>query len=268
MTLTTAGSASSVTSRPAPSSRSQRTDGAVDDDALEPGCDRPPERMRDADPDLVVPAVGGLVAEEDEVERPALRLVGADRRDDRRGDALRIPLVLAGDEVDRAIDAERHRLAQLLDRLRRPEAQRDGLAAVRLDEPHGLLHAALLVRADGEAEVLRVERLRVVGEQDAPAGQRHALDADEELHARILAFSGSKIGARACDRHGDREELGHVLDRELGRALDRVLGRQVREQDVLADRRACAGARDVRAAALASVSGVPSRSVIGSRPSG
>ena len=65
-----------------------------------------------------------------------------------------------------------------------------------LDEPHRLLDAALLVGADREAEMLRLDRLLVLGEDDPAAGHRHALDADEDLHDRILAFSGSK-GARA-----------------------------------------------------------------------
>jgi hypothetical protein len=56
--------------------------------------------------------------------------------------------------VDRPVDADRHRVAQLLLGLGRPEREDDRLAAVRLDEPHRLLDAALLVRADREAEVL------------------------------------------------------------------------------------------------------------------
>ncbi len=63
-----------------------------------------------------------------------------------------------------------------------------------LDDPHGFLDGALLVRRDGEAEVQRADLLRVVGEHDLPAGDRDALDADEDLHERILALSGSKIG--------------------------------------------------------------------------
>ena len=90
--------------------------------------------------------------------------------------------------------ADRHRVAKLLLGLRRAERQHDGLAAVRLDEPDRLLDAALLVRADREAEVAGLDRLAVVGEDDVPAGHRHALDADEHPHERILVFSGSKIG--------------------------------------------------------------------------
>ena len=64
-----------------------------------------------------------------------------------------------------------------------------------LDDPDGLLDAALLVRADREAEVAGLDRALVVGEDDLAAGDRHALDADEDVHHdRMRVFSGSKIG--------------------------------------------------------------------------
>ena len=81
-----------------------------------------------------------------------------------------------------------------------PSVSTVDLAAVLLDEPHRLLDAALLVRADREAEVARLDRLLVGGEDHAPAGQRDALDADEDPHAgtasaaRMRSLSGSKIG--------------------------------------------------------------------------
>ena len=96
--------------------------------------------------------------------------------------------------MDRPIDAECHRVAQLLLGLRRPEREHDGLAAQLLDEADGLLDAALLVRADREAEVLRRDRLLVVGEHDLAARQRDPLHADEHVHERIRVFSGSKTG--------------------------------------------------------------------------
>ena len=68
-------------------------------------------------------------------------------------------------------------------------------AAAGLDDPHGLLDAALLVRADREAEVAGLDRALVRGEDHLAAGQRHALDADEDVHQdRMRVFSGSKIG--------------------------------------------------------------------------
>ena len=81
-----------------------------------------------------------------------------------------------------------------------PSASTVDLAAVLLHQPHRLLHAALLVRADREAEVARLDRLLVVGEDHPPAGERHALDADEDPHAGTApaaftrSLSGSKSG--------------------------------------------------------------------------
>ena len=92
---------------------------------------------------------------------------------------------------------DRHRVAELLARLGRPERQHDRLAAVRLDEPDGLLDPALLVRADREAEVPSSRSPAVVGEDDPAAGQRDALDADEDLSSSrpdALVFSGSNSG--------------------------------------------------------------------------
>ena len=66
---------------------------------------------------------------------------------------------------------------------------------MRLDDLHRLLDAALLVRADREAEVACLDRALVAGEDDLSAGERHALDADEDVHHDLMrAFSGSKIG--------------------------------------------------------------------------
>ena len=99
--------------------------------------------------------------------------------------------------MDAAVDAERHRVAQLLDGLGGAEREHHRLAAARLDEAHGLLDAALLVRADREAEMPRVDLLLVGREHDPAAGHGHALDADQDFHRhdRIRVFSGSKIGA-------------------------------------------------------------------------
>ena len=111
--------------------------------------------MRDADPDLIAARVGRLVAEEDQVEVDACGSFRFDRLQDRGSGGLRVPVLAARREMDRPVDAERHRVAELLLGFGRPEREDDRLAAVLLDEPHRLLDAALLVRADGEAEVLR-----------------------------------------------------------------------------------------------------------------
>ena len=73
-------------------------------------------------------------------------------------------------------------------------------AAVLLGQPHRLLDAALLVGADREAEVAGLELLLVRGQHHLAAGQRHALDADEDVHvstgsaARTRSLSGSNSG--------------------------------------------------------------------------
>src|SRR3989442_1330550 len=79
-----------------------------------------------------------LVAEDDQVE---LDLLAPDRVDDRSRRRLRVPLLAARDEVDRAVGADRHALAELLLRLRRTEREHDRLAALSLDDPHRLLDA-------------------------------------------------------------------------------------------------------------------------------
>ena len=74
----------------------------------------PPERVRDADADLVVAGVGRLVAEHDQVGVVARRLLGLDRGDERRRGRLGVPVGAVGDEVDRAVGPDRERVAQLL----------------------------------------------------------------------------------------------------------------------------------------------------------
>jgi hypothetical protein len=147
--------------------------------------------MRNAQPDLEPARVGRLVAEEDQIERARCCLVGAHGLDDRGRRRLGIPLLAVGDEVDSPGDADRHRVAQLLLGVGRAEREHDGVATVMLPQPHGLLDPTLLVRADREAEMLRLDRLLVLGEDDATTGHGNALHADESLHERILSFSGS-----------------------------------------------------------------------------
>ena len=164
---------------------------AFDRDPLDAGDARQPERVRDPDRDLVVAGVGGLVSEQDQVVGLGLRL---DRPHDRGGGRLWIPFAAVGHEMDRLVDPDRHHVAQLLLGLRRAERQHGARAAVLLDQADRLLGAALLVRADREPEVSSLDRLLVVGQGDLAAGQRHALDADEDVHERTRELSGSKIG--------------------------------------------------------------------------
>ena len=90
-------------------------------------------------------------------------------------------------------------------------------AALRLDDPDGLLDRALLVRADREAEVAGVDVLAVGGQEDPAAGRGHALDADEDVHRRQsdAGVLGIEQRRRAGDRDGDRIALAEVLDEEL-----------------------------------------------------
>ncbi len=151
--------------------------------------------MSDADPDLVVPGVRRLVAEEQKVELPTSNSRVPHRIDDRVGGRLRVPFRPIRLQEDAAVGADRHAVPELLLCLGRAEREHDDLTAARFDDAHGLLDGALLVRADREAEVPRLERLRVVGQDHAPAGDRDPLDGAEDLHERILSLSGSK-GAR------------------------------------------------------------------------
>ena len=120
--------------------------------------------------------------------------IGVDERGRRRD---RIPVRAVGLEVDGALDADGHRVAQLVGGLGRAEGHDDGLAAVRLDEPDRLLDRALLVRADDEAEVRGVDAPAVGGQVDPAAGGGHALDEGEDAHRpqlRIRSLSGSNSG--------------------------------------------------------------------------
>jgi hypothetical protein len=148
----------------------------------------------DPDADLIVPAVRRLVAEEEQVEGDARRLLGPDRVGDGAGGRHRIPFGGVGLQEHGAVDADRHRVAELLDRHLGPERQDGALAPVRRDEAHGLLHRALLVGAHGEAQVAGVDLLLVRGQRELAGGRRHALDADEDVHRRIRRFWGSKSG--------------------------------------------------------------------------
>ena len=126
-------------------------------DRLDARHDRPAQGGRHPDPHLEVAGIGRLVAEQEQVERLALRLEGADRVDDRRGRCHRVPVGAVGLEQDGVLDADRHRVAELLARNLRAEGQDRRAAALGLHDPDRLLDRALLVRADGEAQVAGVD---------------------------------------------------------------------------------------------------------------
>src|ERR1019366_1795221 len=139
--------------------------------------------------------VGRLVAEQEQV----VVLAGAEahRSHDRRRRRLGIPLAAVGDEVDGAVDPDRHHVAQLLLGLRGPEREHRRGAAVLLHQPDRLLDGALLVRTDREAEMAGLDRLLILGQRDLAPGQRHPLDADQDVHERTRELSGSNTGVES-----------------------------------------------------------------------
>jgi hypothetical protein len=77
---------------------------------------------------------------------------------------------------------EREARAKLFLGGNRPQGHHGHGSAEPLDEPHGLLDGALLVRADREPGGLRIDRLTVSGQGDHAADRRHPLNADENVH--------------------------------------------------------------------------------------
>src|SRR5260370_2883223 len=112
--------------------------------------------------------------------------------EDRRSSRFRVPLGAVSLEVDRAVDAKGHSVANLLDRLRWAQCEHDRLAAVRLDQPDRLLDPTFLMRADRETEMAGFQGHRVRGEHHLPAGERHALDADQDSHDLVRRLSGTQ----------------------------------------------------------------------------
>src|SRR5262245_24551751 len=174
--------------------REDRATIVAEPQLLDPADDRPAQRHGDAHADLVVARVGRLVAEHDQVEGAVDGLLRLDRLLDRGRRRDGIPLAAVRLEQDRAVDADRHRVAELLLGRRGPERQHGRRAALLLDDPDRLLDAALLVRADRVAEEPGVDRLPVRGQDDAPSRLRHALHTDEDVHDRMRMLSGSKSG--------------------------------------------------------------------------
>ena len=87
-------------------------------------------------------------------------------------------------------------ISQLLGRLARAERYHGDNATVLLDDPYCLFDRALLVGAHREAELTNVHFARVRRQNDPRPHHRHALHADENVHAQLRTrrFSGSKSG--------------------------------------------------------------------------
>ena len=161
----TAGSGTSKISQPPPSSRRTVAVPSAISMPLIPVTQGSPSAAATRIADLVVAVVGRLVAEEEQVDTAVARVASAIAA----AVACGIPVVAVGLEQHRRLDAHRDRVLQLLDGRRRSERQHGRRAAVPLDEPQRLLDRALLVRADREPEVARVDRLLVGGERDPRA---------------------------------------------------------------------------------------------------
>ena len=231
---------------------------------LTPVTQGQPERVGDPDRDLVVAGVGRLVAEQDQVGQLG-------RRPARSPPTIAAAVACGshspavGDQVDRPVDPDRHHVAQLLLRLRRAQRQHRARSPPCCSISRTASSArALLVRADGEAEVAGGDRPLVLGQHDLAARQRNPLDAHQHVHGYADAgVVGIEDRRRVGHRDGHRVALAHVLDGQL-LADHGVLGRQVAHQDVLADRRARRRRWSRRSAGpCASISGL---AVAGRRP--
>src|SRR6185312_8806678 len=69
---------------------------------------------------------------------------------------------------------------------------------VGLHQPDRLLGGALLVGAHRESQVPGLDRLLVLGEGDLAAGERHPLDADQDVHELISARRRLMTGPAHC----------------------------------------------------------------------
>src|SRR5207302_9586297 len=208
-------------------------------DRLDAGRAREIESVRDADTHLVAGAVRRLVSEEDEVVASTGGAFGLDRFDDRRRGRYRIPLAAIALQQDRALDAQRHGIAQLVGRGLRPQRQHGRTATVRFDHAHGFLDRAFLVGTDRESEIARVDVLGVGRQRDLAGGGGDALDANQDVHRPGLAPHAGvlRIEERRGADNGDgcRVLLAKIFDRELGAGL-RLFRWKEAHQDGLADR--------------------------------
>ena len=194
--------------------RARRRHVAVDRDERNARHDWAIERVRESHRHLEVAGVGGVVAEQDEVVGRARLLARPHHVGDRVRDVDRAERV--GVRLDEhavgAPDGECR--AQLLDGLGRTHGQHRHRAARRLGDLRRELDRALLVRADGEAHVPRVDGQPVVGQQHLAGHVRHPLDADQDTFVMRESASLCRVEQRRRVRRadGDRVALAEVLD--------------------------------------------------------
>ena len=194
LTPTTAGAGSSNTTRPASVSRSTRTTASTIDSALAPLTTGRPRARADADADLEAPGIGGLVAEQHEVER---RCRFAARRSPRRW-PLRCaagPNPTVRVHQHRLVDADAGGVTQLFLGLRRPDGQHRRSTAVLFDELHRRLDrtssCGLVVKPRNDVSTARpsaVTLIRVPGAGTRFTHTNTFIDAPFRLalHPRVV----------------------------------------------------------------------------------
>ncbi|MEY9258740.1 hypothetical protein ABH903_001762 [Brevibacterium epidermidis] len=160
------------------------------------------EVVGQADPDLEIAGIGGIITGEDEIEGlPRLGAIADDITDDLRN-------ILGGEhgrvgrlDEDAVVRSHRHGRSQLLDRL-------GGTESERRDRPTGLgrgldreLDGALLVRGHGVAEPGFVDPAAGGIKGDGTGDIGDAFDADEDVHGylRMHSLSGSNSGVESTD---------------------------------------------------------------------
>ncbi len=110
------------------------------------------------------------------------------------GRCLRVPIGPVGCDQHRLVGPDRDRVSQLLLGFGGAQGHHDDGSAVRLLDPNCLFDGALLVRTHREWKMTGIDRLLVVGEDDAGAGGRHPFHTDENSQLFIRWSSGSKSG--------------------------------------------------------------------------
>ena len=111
-----------------------------------------------------------------------------------------------------------------------PSVSTETRAAEPLGQLDGLLHRALLVRADGEARGAGVDFLPVGGHQHLPADGGHPLDADQDVHPgqhriRSLAGSNSGVAPATATVTGYSSPMYSTVERRARHGLRRAAGR-------------------------------------------
>ena len=157
--------------------------------------------------------VGRLAAEDDQVGVAAL-----DRRGQRQGGGHGVRAVQAVvDDVHAGVGAHRQRLADGVGGLGRTHGQDDHLAAVRLDQPQGLLDRVLVDLIHHGVHRAAVQRVVGGAERLLRPAVRDLLHTDNDLHGRVVDLShrpehprGAPV-ASSFDPLGESAARRHIL---------------------------------------------------------